>query len=110
MESYLGCRGLLISLTEQAFAIRMRNKCERDNALDFQVGSLFAAFLDFFLLSETFCLILVRRAVEPRLLVSGREGGSKDMLHTEIQHTYSCVFWAWLGTQGEEAPSASTEG
>ena len=47
-----------------------------DNALDFQVGSLFAAFLDFFLLSETFCLILARRAVEPRLLVSGREEGS----------------------------------
>ena len=65
-----------------------------ENALDFQVGSLFAAFLDFFLLSETLCLILARRAVEPRLLVSGKEEGSYDMLHSAILHTYSCVSWA----------------
>lgn len=68
-----------------------------DNALDFQVGSLFAAFLDFFLLSETLCLILERRAVVPRLLVSGQGEGSYDVLHSVILHTGSILTLAYPG-------------
>lgn len=50
----------------------MQNKVRtKEHALDFQVGSFFADFFDFFLLSATLRLILARWAVVPRLLVSG---------------------------------------
>ena len=47
--------------------------------------SFFAAFFDFFLLSATLRLILVRWTVVPRLLVSGSQGGSYG--HVPLNHT-----------------------
>ena len=61
------------SFSRAKSAVRMLNKLRRDeNALDFHVRSLLAAFLDFFLPSLTLCLILARCVVVPRLLVSVR--------------------------------------